>query len=98
MPTNKDDIQDDYYANISQTTENTAGEKKTLKIKPKVVLKKPAESAPQSVKAVSYTHLDVYKRQILRYLVKMKTYDLLHYLIMEVLVFLKSQRKKFIFI
>ncbi len=43
MPINKDDIQDDYYASISQTTENTAWDKKTLKIKPKVVLKKPTE-------------------------------------------------------
>jgi hypothetical protein len=43
MPINKDDIQDDYYASITQTTENEAGAKKVLKIKPKVVLKKPSE-------------------------------------------------------
>ena len=48
MPINKDDIQDDYYANISQTTENTAWDKKVLKIKPKVVLKKPADSTSAS--------------------------------------------------
>ena len=43
MSTNKDDIQDDYYANISQNSENTAWDKKTLKIKPKVVVKKPSD-------------------------------------------------------
>ncbi len=47
MPTNKDDIQDDYYANISQTTESDAGAKKVLKIKPKVVLKKPSEATTE---------------------------------------------------
>ena len=48
MTTSKDDIQDDYYANISQT-ESTAGDKKVLKIKPKVVAKKPTETIPESV-------------------------------------------------
>ena len=43
MPINKDDIQDDYYANISQSTENDAWAKKVLKIKPKVILKKSSE-------------------------------------------------------
>ena len=47
MPINKDDIQDDYYANISQPIENDAGAKKVLKIKPKVVLKKPSESVAE---------------------------------------------------
>jgi translation initiation factor IF-2 len=49
MPTNKDDIQDDYYANISQNTENTIWDKKVLKIKPKVVLKKPTDSPSETV-------------------------------------------------
>ncbi len=49
MPTNKDDIQDDYYANISQTTENSALDKKVLKIKPKVVVKKPTEPLSEPV-------------------------------------------------
>ncbi len=48
MPINKDDIQDDYYANISQT-ENTTGDKKVLKIKPKVVAKKPTETISEPV-------------------------------------------------
>lgn len=42
MTTPKDDIQDDYYANISQK-ENTTEDKKILKIKPKVVVKKTTE-------------------------------------------------------
>jgi hypothetical protein len=46
MTTPKDDIQDDYYANISQP-ESTAGDKKVLKIKPKVVAKKPTEPTPE---------------------------------------------------
>jgi hypothetical protein len=48
MTTPKDDIQDDYYANISQT-ESTAGDKKVLKINPKVVAKKPTETPSEPV-------------------------------------------------
>ncbi|MBX9809641.1 GTP-binding protein, partial [Candidatus Gracilibacteria bacterium] len=49
MPINKDDIQDDYYANISQSTENDAGAKKVLKIKPKVILKKSPEGVAEPI-------------------------------------------------
>ena len=45
MPIHKDEIQDDYYANIAQPTESDAGAKKALKIKPKVVLKKPSDAS-----------------------------------------------------
>ncbi|MBC7503834.1 translation initiation factor IF-2 [Candidatus Gracilibacteria bacterium] len=48
MTTPKDDIQDDYYANISQV-ESTTGNKKILKIKPKVVAKKPTEPTSEIV-------------------------------------------------
>lgn len=48
MTTPKDDIQDDYYANISQT-ESTTGDKKVLKIKPKVVVKKPTDQVSEPV-------------------------------------------------
>ena len=48
MTTSKDDIQDDYYANISQT-ESAIGDKKVLKIKPKVVAKKPIEQPSEMV-------------------------------------------------
>ena len=44
MTTPKDDIQDDYYANISQTPETPSGDKKILKIKPKVMTKKIPEA------------------------------------------------------
>ncbi len=49
MTTPKDDIQDDYYANISQSTESTIGDKKVLKIKPKVVAKKPTDQLSEPV-------------------------------------------------
>ncbi len=48
MTTSKDDIQDDYYANISQT-ESTTGDKKVLKIKPKVVVKKTTDNSSEPV-------------------------------------------------
>ncbi len=47
MTTSKDDIQDDYYANISQA-ESTTGDKKVLKIKPKVVVKKSSEPSQEA--------------------------------------------------
>jgi hypothetical protein len=46
MTISKDNIQDDYYANISQA-ESTSGDKKVLKIKPKVVVKKLTEQVSE---------------------------------------------------
>lgn len=46
MPTHHDDIQDDYYANIAQSTESNTTTKTPLKIKPKVVIKKPSDTEP----------------------------------------------------
>jgi translation initiation factor IF-2 len=46
MPTHHDDIQDDYYANIATSPETNTSSKVPLKIKPKVVIKKPSDTDP----------------------------------------------------
>lgn len=43
MPINKDDIQDDYYAKVTQSQAADDGSKKPVKLKLKVVAKKSSE-------------------------------------------------------
>lgn len=44
MPIKKDDHQDDYYANIQKTASDADAAKKPIKLKLKVVAKKPQET------------------------------------------------------